>query len=126
MPIEITAISDLQDVTIRNQIERLYEASPEFGSGQDAITELEEALEQDTILYAAIFNDKIIGAIWSQGTAEQRLLQYVIIHPANRNRGVAERLISEVCRIEEEKGVQTFQPGCGAIHRCLVHLGKLS
>lgn len=126
MPIEITAISDLQDVTIRNQIERLYEASPEFGSGQDAITELEEALEQDTTLYAAIFNDKIIGAIWSQGTAEQRLLQYVIIHPANRNRGVAERLISEVCRIEEEKGVKTFQPGCGAIHRCLVHLGKLS
>ncbi|TXJ07111.1 MAG: GNAT family N-acetyltransferase [Acinetobacter sp.] len=125
MPIQITAITDLKDVVIRNQVERLYEISPEFGSGQDAITTLENALEQDTILYVAMFNDKIIGAIWSEGTGTTRLLEYVIIHPANRNRGVADRLISEVCRIEEEKGVTTFQPGCGAIHRCLVHLGKL-
>ncbi|PIL66941.1 GNAT family N-acetyltransferase, partial [Acinetobacter baumannii] len=23
------------------------------------------------------------------------------------------------------KGVKIFEPGCGAIHRCLAHIGKL-
>ncbi|MCH4248097.1 acetyl-CoA sensor PanZ family protein [Acinetobacter populi] len=125
MPIQVEAVTDLKDVIVRNQIERLYETSPEFGDGQDAITQLDEALDQDTVLYTAVFNDKIIGAIWSEGTGTTRLLEYVVIHPANRGRGVADRLISETCRIEEAKGVTKFEPGCGAIHRCLVHLGKL-
>ncbi|EKE23918.1 MAG: Acetyltransferase family protein, partial [uncultured bacterium] len=38
---------------------------------------------------------------------------------------VAERLVSEVCRMEEEKGVKNFVPGCGAIHRCLANLEKI-
>ena len=54
-----------------------------------------------------------------------RSLENIVVHPANRGRGVAERLVEEVCRIEEEKGVKNFEPGCGAIHRCLAHLGKI-
>ncbi|MDT9156148.1 GNAT family N-acetyltransferase, partial [Escherichia coli] len=26
---------------------------------------------------------------------------------------------------EEAKGVKVFEPGCGAIHRCLEHIGKI-
>ncbi|MDD9840188.1 GNAT family N-acetyltransferase, partial [Escherichia coli] len=52
-------------------------------------------------------------------------LEYIVVHPANRGRGVAERLVEEACRIEEAKGVKIFEPGCGAIHRCLAHIGKL-
>ena len=52
-------------------------------------------------------------------------IENIVIHSANRGRGVAERLVSEVCRMEEEKGVTTFIPGCGAIRRCLEGLNKL-
>lgn len=122
MPIQVEAVTNLRDVLIRNQVERLYELSPEFGDGLDAITQLDDALAKDTVLYIASFNDKIIGAIWCQRQNKTRLLEYVIIHPANRDRGVADRLISEVCRIEKLQGAEQFIPGCGAIHRCLAHL----
>lgn len=125
MPVNVTAVNDLKDVTVRNQIERLYETSPEFGDGQDAVDQLDHALGNNTTLYTAVFNEKIIGAIWSVGTGESRTLEYVVIHPANRGRGIAERLISEVCRLEENLGVSQFLPGCGAVYRCLVHLGKI-
>lgn len=144
MPITVQAIHDLQHAVIRNQIERLYDLSPEFGDGRDALDQLEQALERDTTLYTASFNDKIIGAIWCSNqnyeaesvtdpdalqaaspTDDVRVLQYVIIHPANRDRGVAEHLIDAVCRAEEAQGKHTFIPGCGAIQRCLIHLGRL-
>ena len=88
--------------------------------------QLEQDLQQYTTVYTAEFNSKIIGAIWSTGQGESRVLEYVVVHPANRGRGVAERLVEEVCRIEEEQGVKHFEPGCGAIHRCLSHIGKIS
>ena len=125
MPIIVEAVSDLKDALIRNQIERLYETSPEFGDGQDALDQLDTALKQDTLLYTAIFDDKIIGAIWCKGLGPTKILEYVVIHPANRGRGVSDRLISEVCRLEEEKGAQSLKPGCGAIHRSLSRLEKL-
>ena len=126
MPIQVEAVKSLSDAMVRNQVERLYATSPEFSDGQDAVNQLDSVLDEDTVLYTAIFNDKIIGAIWSVGTGNHRLLQNIVVHPANRGRGVADRLVSEVCRIEEEQGVQTFSPGCGAIHRCLAHLGKIT
>ena len=126
MPIIVEAVSDLRDAMVRNQIERLYETSPEFGDGQDALDQLDEAVKKDTILYTAIFNEKIIGAIWSSGVGESRLLHNVVVHPANRGRGVSDRLISEIIRLEEQKGVKQFKPGCGAIHRSLARLEKLT
>ena len=125
MPILVQAVSDLRDAMTRNQVERLYETSPEFGDGQDAIDQLDQELTKDTLLYIAVFNEKAIGAIWCTGKESTKLLQYIVIHPANRGRGVSDRLISEVCRMEEEKGALHFKPGCGAIHRSLVRLEKL-
>lgn len=125
MPIQVITVNDLNDSAVSNQIKNLYETSPEFADGEEAVQQLEQELTQDVILYTAIFNDKIIGAVWCKGQGNIRLLQYIVIHPANRGRGVAERLISEVCRIEEAQGVKIFNAGCGAIHRCLVHLGKI-
>ncbi len=58
------------------------------------------------------------------GQGESKALEYIVVHPANRGRGVAERLVEEACRMEEEKGVKQFEPGCGAIHRCLVAFGQ--
>ena len=125
MPITVHAYSSLDNSEIRDQLERLYDTSPEFGDGHDAIEQLEQDLQQYTTLYTAEFNTKIIGAIWVTGQGESRVLEYIVVHPSNRGRGVAERLVEEVCRIEEEQGVKKFEPGCGAIHRCLSHLGKI-
>ena len=126
MPITVHAYTSLENEEMRSQLERLYDTSPEFGDGQDAVEQLEQNLAQYTTVYTAEFNTQIIGAIWCTGQGESKILEYIVVHPANRGRGVAERLVSEVCRMEEEKGVKFFEPGCGAIHRCLAHIGKLS
>ncbi len=46
------------------------------------------------------------------------------MHPANRGRGVAERLVEEACRIEESNGVKTFEPDVG-LSIVVSHIGKL-
>ena len=125
MPITVHAKTSLENEEVRNQLERLYDTSPEFGDGKDAVEQLEQNLAQYTLLYTAEFNTKIIGALWCTGQGESKVLENIVVHPANRGRGVVERLVEEVCRIEEEKGVKVFEPGCGAIHRCLAHLGKV-
>ena len=125
MPITVHAYTSLEKEELRSQLERLYDPSPEFGDGHDAVEQLEQNLAQYTLLYTAEFNTKVIGAIWCSGQGENKTLEYIVVHPANRGRGVAERLVEEVCRMEEAKGVKVFEPGCGAIHRCLEHIGKI-
>ena len=125
MPITVHAKTSLENQEVRDQLERLYDTSPEFGDGKDAVEQLEQNLAQYTLLYTAEFNTKIIGALWCSGQGESKVLENIVVHPANRGRGVEERLVEEVCRMEEEKGVKIFEPGCGAIHRCLAHLGKV-
>ena len=125
MPITVHAYTSLENEEVSSQLERLYDTSPEFSDGADAIEQLEQSLTQYTLFYTAEFNTKLIGAIWCTGQGESKVLENIVVHPANRGRGVAERLVSEACRMEEEKGVKVFEPGCGAIHRCLAHLDKL-
>ncbi|MBV7308579.1 GNAT family N-acetyltransferase [Acinetobacter sp. CWB-G5] len=125
MPITVHAYTSVEKEELRSQLERLYDTSPEFGDGHDAVEQLEQNLAQYTLLYTAEFNTKVIGAIWCSGQGENKTLEYIVVHPANRGRGVAERLVEEVCRMEEAKGVKVFEPGCGAIHRCLEHIGKI-
>ena len=125
MPITVHAYTSVENEEVRNQLERLYDTSPEFSDGQDAISQLEQHLTQYTLLYTAEFNTKIIGALWSTGQQQIRTLENIVVHPANRGRGVAERLVAETCRMEEANGVTQFKPGCGAIYRCLESLEKL-
>ena len=125
MPITVHPKTTIENEDVRNQLERLYDTSPEFGDGKDAIEQLEQNLSQYTLLYTAEFNTRIIGAIWCTGQGDRKTLENIVVHPANRGRGVAERLVSEVCRMEEAKGVHHFEPGCGATHRCLSKLDKI-
>jgi GNAT superfamily N-acetyltransferase len=125
MPVTVHAYATLTDDHLRKQIERIYETSPEFADGEDAVAQLDISLARGDVLYTAEFNDKVIGAIWSRGDGDERLLQYVVVHPSNRGRGVAEQLLEEACKLEAEKGVKHFRPGCGAIHRMLAHLDRL-
>lgn len=129
MPITIHAYTTLADqplADLRDQVARVYETSPEFADGQDAVEKLDSALAEGDLLYTAEFNDKVIAAIWSRGAADTRILQFIVVHPANRGRGVAEQLVEHVCNAESAKGAQHFKPGCGAIHRMLAHLERLA
>ena len=45
--------------------------------------------------------------------------QYIVLHPANRGRGLAPKFVKQVTDIERKKGNTKFVPGCGAIHRIL-------
>ena len=40
MPITVHAYRSLENLGIRTQLERLYDTSPEFGDGQDAMQQL--------------------------------------------------------------------------------------
>ncbi len=133
MPVTIHAYETLDD-NLKDQLENLYDISPEFSDGMDAVERLEKALalsaqsyttDFHAKLYTAEFNDKVIAAIWVTGRGAERILQYIVVHFANRGRGVAEQLIRSVTEHEQALGVTTFQPGCGAIHRTLAHLGLI-
>ena len=129
MPITIHAYTTLTSQPLddlRDQVARVYETSPEFADGQDAVTQLDRALSEGSVLYTAEFNDKVIATIWSCGSGDTRVLQFIVVHPANRGRGVAEQLVEQVCHAESDKGVKNFKPGCGAIHRMLAHLERLA
>ena len=105
MPVTVHAYATLTDDHLRKQIERIYETSPEFADGEDAVAQLDTSLARGDVLYTAEFNDKVIGAIWSRGDGDQ--------------------LLEEACKLDAEKGVKHFRPGCGAIHRMLAHLDRL-
>ena len=49
MPITVHAYSSLENLGIRTQLERLYDTSPEFGDGQDAMEQL-ETIKPDLML----------------------------------------------------------------------------
>ena len=131
MPLTIHAYQTLDD-DLRDQLENLYNISPEFADGTQAVEMLEKALARSAQsyttnfhakFYTAEFNDKVIAAIWVTGCGAERLLQYIVVHYANRGRGVADHLVRVVTEQEQVLGVHSFQPGCGAIHRTLAHLG---
>lgn len=127
MPLTIEALHQLPGEPLQGQIAHLYDTSPEFADGHDAVARLTQALAAGDTLYLAMFNEKPIGAIWARRTEQPdtRLMQYIVVHPANRGRGIAEALVKEGCAAEEAKGAQHFKPGCGAIHRLLARQSRL-
>lgn len=61
MPITVHAYTSLENDEVRSQLERLYDTSPEFSDGADAMEQLEQNLAQYTSVYSAEFNSKILG-----------------------------------------------------------------
>jgi GNAT superfamily N-acetyltransferase len=125
MPITVHAHTCLENNDFRCELERLYDLSPEFSDGEDALLQLENSLAQDTVLYTALDEHQLIAAICSRAQGHEQVLEYVIVHPTYRGRGIAERLVGEVCRLQEAQGISVFKPGCGAVYRCLMALNKL-
>lgn len=126
MPLESVAINNFEnnsidDPELKLRVEKLYDSSPEFATGLDAVAFFEKAFAKGDILYLGMFNEKPIAAMgcFNQGIESSRLLQYIVLHPANRGRGLAPKFVKQVTDIERKKGNTKFVPGCGAIHRIL-------
>ncbi len=122
MPLETISINSFNDnPKLKQRVEQLYDHTHEFSSGAEAIAFFEQSFQQNTKLYLGIFNDKPICAVgcFDDGQANSRRLQYIILHPANRGRGIAQKFIKQVTEIEQSHDIQQFIGGCGAIRRIL-------
>jgi len=118
MPVIVTAETSLSP-ELRAGLSKLYASSPEFADGDEAVAEAERVLGAGGVVYAGWFNGKAVSSIMAWGPDDNRTLRWIVVHPANRGRGIAERLVSESCRLEREQGRSHFVPGCTAIARLL-------
>ena len=118
MPVIVTAEKSLSP-ELAAGLGKLYDASPEFSGGADAVATAERVLSEGGLVYVGWFNGKPVSSIMAFGPGDQRTLRWIVVHPANRGRGIADRLVCEVCRIEREAGSTHFLPGCTAIARLL-------
>lgn len=128
MPLTAKAHNQLADDDLCRRLEHLYNTSPEFADGRAAVAHFKAKLAKGDLLYVGMFNANPIAAVgmFNNGKPDSRLLQYIAVHPANRGRGIAEKLVAMACQQEQAKGIQTFEPGCGALHRILARLDLLT
>lgn len=125
MPLIAVPHTKLNDNALNERIVQLYNMSPEFSDGQNALSFFKTALSKGDTLYLGMFNDNPIAAVCARGHGKTRLLQYIVVHPANRGRGIAYRVVKDVCKQEMADGVLSFEAGCGALHKILMELGYL-
>jgi len=105
MPLTVESVQFGLPDDLKTHLVKVYRDTPEFASGESAIDVLTEALGgHGSVLYTGVFNNKHICAVLAQGDGQQRQLRYLCVHPANRGRGVARRLLDEVRRLEAERG----------------------
>lgn len=133
MPLETIAINSFEeniidDPNLKLWIEKLYDNSQEFTSGTEAVAFFEQTFKQGNQLYLGMFNGKPIASIgcFDDGETDKKRLQYVVVHPANRGRGISAKLIKQVTDLERKKGILTFIAGCSVIHRILVKYDLLA
>jgi len=104
MPVAVEiAASPLTDA-LAAELLRVYVDYPAFTSAEAALAVLEEAVAAGDTLYTGVFNNRHIAAALVRGAGETRHMRYLSVHAATRGRGVAERLVAEVRRLEAERG----------------------
>ena len=68
MPLESVAINNFEnnridDPELKLRVEKLYDSSPEFATGGEAVAFFEKAFAKGDILYLGMFNDKPIACL---------------------------------------------------------------
>jgi GNAT superfamily N-acetyltransferase len=111
MPVVVESAPTPLSPALLAELERIYADSPEFASGAAAAGVLQDAVAAGDCLYLAVFNARHIGAVLVRGEGETRHLRYLCVHVATRGRGVAERLVAEVRRLEAARGGHWLEAG---------------
>ncbi|HEX6592066.1 MAG TPA: acetyl-CoA sensor PanZ family protein [Moraxellaceae bacterium] len=108
MPVAVAAVSAPLSDTLLQDLPRVYADYPVF-SPEAAVEVLQRGLAAGGTLYTGFFNARHIAAVLVVGEGEVRGMRYLSVHPATRGRGVAERLVAEVRRLEAERGSQWLE-----------------
>lgn len=133
MPLEAIAIRDfdalrqkqaINDTELTNRLVALYADYPDNQNAtpEHIITVLQKSLQQNpnSCLYLGMFNGKPIACVgcFDDNINLQRRLQYITVHPANRNRGIAKKFIQQVIKAEKKQGIQSFF----AVDNVIIHI----
>lgn len=103
MPVLVSVAAAPLSSHIAADLEKVYADSPEFASAAAATQVLADAVSDGDTLYVGVFNGHYIAAVLVRGESETRHMRYLCVHQATRGRGVAERLVEEVRRLELER-----------------------
>lgn len=100
MPIIIHAHQTIPEDLARD-LPKLYIDYPEAPSIETTLTHIQDQISSGSTLYAGIFNQRWIcsALVSNKSSAPEAIIDYIAVHPATRNRGSAQRLISEICRL---------------------------
>jgi ribosomal protein S18 acetylase RimI-like enzyme len=109
MPVLVSVAASPLTPQVMADMEKVYADSPEFASGAAAAQVLAEATQAGETLYLGVFNGHNISSVLVRGENDSRHMRFLCVHHATRGRGVAERLVAEVRRIEQERGVRWLE-----------------
>lgn len=136
MPLEAIAINHLDAPLIQKparehelaeRLQALYDADDSQPDGGEVLQIIAQGFKRGQWLYVGMFNDKPIAAVacFDDDQTDTKRLQYLTVHPENRNRGIEAKFIKQVYDIEVRKGVRQFAPVDSDIHRIMTDYGLL-
>lgn len=109
MPVAVEVASSPLSPALENDLARIYADYPGFASAAAAMGVLRDAVATGDTLYTGLFNAHHIAAVLVRGEGEVRHMRYLCVHGATRGRGVAERLVAEMRRLEMARGTQWLE-----------------
>ncbi len=109
MPVAVEVVSPPLSLALEHDLARIYANYPGFASAEAAMEVLRDALAAGDTLYTGLFNAHHIAAVLVRGEGEVRHMRYLCVHGATRRRGVAERLVDEMRRLEMGRGTQWLE-----------------
>ena len=130
MPLEAIAIHSLDTPLIKKparknelseRLHALYDSDNAQPSGAEVLSLVEQGFKRGQYLYVGMFNDKPIAAVacFDDGQTDAKRLQYLTVHPQNRDRAIDAKFIKLVYDAEVKKGVREFVPADADIHRIM-------
>lgn len=130
MPLEAIAINSLDTPLIKKparknelseRLHALYDSDDAQPSGAEILSLVEQGFKRGQYLYVGMFNDKPIAAVacFDDGQTDAKRLQYLTVHPQNRDRAIDAKFIKLVYDAEVKKGVREFVPADADIHRIM-------
>lgn len=109
MPVVVERAPTPLPAALSADLPRIYTAAPGFASPEAAAEVVRDAVAHGDTLYTGLFNGHYIAAVLIRGEGPTRHLRHMCVHPATRGRGVAERLVAEVRRMEAENGTEWLE-----------------
>lgn len=130
MPLEAIAINSLDTPLIKKparenelseRLHALYNSDDAQPTGAEVLSLIEQGFKRGQYLYVGMFNDKPIAAVacFDDGQTDAKRLQYLTVHPQNRDRAIDAKFIKLVYDAEVKKGVREFVPADADIHRIM-------